>query len=122
MTKKCVFTLFLCLVVVTITAQNPGGGTSISLTAEYVGTGSQVPSAPKTPIMTPKVSIDGNVLYFGCSHADFVLTLTDEDGNVMYVANVASSDTQLTLPSSLSGTFELRLYAGIYCFVGEITL
>jgi len=77
---------------------------------------------PKAPILTPQVSIGGHFLFFTESHADFVLTLTDEDGNVVYVANVAASDTQLTLPSSLSGTFELRLYAGIYCFVGEITL
>ena len=102
-------------------AQN-NSGQIVVLTVQIDDNNSGSNSSPKTPIMTPKVSIDGNVLYLGCPHADYVLTLTDEDGNEVYVTNVSASDTRLALPSSLSGTFELRLYTGIYCFVGEITL
>jgi hypothetical protein len=62
------------------------------------------------------------VLYFPETHAEFFLTLTDEDENVVFTTTVYDTDTQVVLPSSLSGTYELRLYTGIYCFVGEITL
>lgn len=122
MAKKLLISLLLCSVFLTMVAQAPQNITPISFTLEYVGFGSQVPSGPKTPTVTPEVSIDGNVLYFIGSHAEFVLTLTDQEDDVVYETYVYARDTQITLPTSLSGTFELRLYIDIYCFLGEITL
>ena len=122
MTKQVMTTILLSFVFVTMAAQTPGDGTSISFTTEYVGTGSQLPSGPKTPITPPEVSIYGHTLYFTGSHAEFLLTLTDEDDEVVFSTIVYDTDTQVVLPSSLTGTFELQLYYGIYCFVGEITL
>lgn len=103
-------------------AQDPNNEDPISLTVEIVDHGSQLPSKPKSPITPPQVSISGHVLYFTGTHAEFVLTLTDEEDNVVFTTIVYESDTQIVLPSSLSGSYELRLYAGIYCFGGEITL
>ena len=115
-------TLLLCPIFITMVAQVPLNSTPIVFTKEYVGFGSQLPSGPKTPIVTPEVNIDGNDLYFLGSHDEYVLTLTDQDDNVVYVTNVNATDMQISLPTSLSGTFELRLYVDIYCFVGEISL
>ena len=122
MLKKHLITLLLCFVFITMSAQTPQNAAPITFTMEYVGTGPMLPPAPKTPIVPPEVSIDGNVLYFLNSHEAFALTLTDANDNVVYTTDVSSTDTQVTLPASLSGTFELRLYFDIYCFVGEITL
>ena len=122
MTKKILFTIFMCFVFIMIIAQTPGNGTSIELTTEYVGYGSQSPSGPKTHIVPPEVSINGHYLYFTGNQTEFVLTLTDEDENVVYVTDVYATDTQIVLPVSFSGAFKLRLYTDIYCFVGEITL
>ena len=112
----------MCFALITISAQTPGNGTSITFTTEYVNSGSQLPPKPKTPILPPQVSIGGHVLYFTGTHAEFILTLTDEDGDVVFTTVVYDTDIQVVLPSSLSGTYELRLYTDIYCFVGEITL
>ena len=116
------FFFSLLLVGNKLMAQNPNNGDPISLTTEIVDHGGQVPSSPKTPVTPPEVSINGHYLYFTGTHAEFVLTLTDEEDNVVFTTVVYDTDTQVVLPSSLSGTFELRLYTDIYCFVGEIIL
>ena len=122
MTKKLLLSLMFCFAFITMSAQTPQNSTIITFIKEYVGNGSLLPSGPKTPTVTPEVSIDGYILYFIGSHQDYVLTLTDQDDNVVYMTNVFATDTQIALPTSLSGTFEVRLYIDIYCFVGEITL
>lgn len=122
MTKQVMTTILLCFVFVTMAAQTPGDGTSISFTTEYVGTGPQLPSGPKTPITPPEACIYGHTLYFTGTHAEFVLTLIDEEDNVVFTTIVYGTDTQIVLPSTLSGLYELRLYADFCCFVGEITL
>ena len=123
-TIKITFILISCLLFAgnKLMAQDPNDGNTISLTAEIVDHGSQLPSNSKSPVNLPQVNISGHVLYFSGSHAEFLLTLTDEDGNVVFTTTVYDTDTQTVLPSSLLGTYKLRLYAGIYCFVGEITL
>ncbi len=102
-------------------AQTPQGN-DVIMTIENDGHNTGSNQGPKVPPSCPVVSIDGHTLYFTGSHAEFILTLTDEDDNVVYVTNVYATDTQIALPSSLSGVFKLRLYTDIYCFVGEITL
>ena len=94
----------------------------VSLTLDNDDHNQGTSGMPKTPITPPEVSIYGHTLYFSGTHAEFVLTLTDEEDNVVFTTIVYDTDTQVVLPSSLSGVFKLRLYTGIYCFVGEITL
>lgn len=53
---------------------------------------------------------------------DFTLELLDEDGVVVYSVYVPAGTTQVVLPSTLSGDFELRLVADTYYYRGYITL
>lgn len=82
-----------------------------------------VPSHPKSPINPPQATLDGHVLTFTTSHADFVLTLLDEDGEEAYTVFVPAATTTVVLPSTLTGLFELQLYpGGSYYFSGDIVL
>lgn len=53
---------------------------------------------------------------------DFTLELLDEDGVVVYSVYVPAGTTQIVLPSTLSGDFELRLLADTYYYRGYISL
>ena len=77
---------------------------------------------PKTPITAPKVYIDDYTLLFEANHPEYVLYIKDEDDNVVYTTTVYSSQTQVVLPSTLSGDYEVNLIMGNWLFVGYILL
>ena len=82
-----------------------------------------VPGHNKSPLMLPTVDQDGHVLTFIGSHADYTLTLLDENGDEAYVVAVPSSTSIVVLPATLTGTFEVQLdFGGSYIFVSEIEL
>ena len=68
------------------------------------------------------ISQDNNVLTLPVMADDFVLELRDEDGCLVYSAFVPSGCTQVILPVWLSGSFELRLVANTYYYIGYIYL
>ena len=112
--------LFLCL---EAHAQAPGDNpTVIPLTTEIVKQGSMSGNNPKTPIIPPEVSLLGYTLYFCEEHISFTLELRDASGTLVYTTYVDATDTQVNLPISLAGTYELRLCTDDYYFYGEITL
>ena len=76
----------------------------------------------KTPTIIPKVSIEDYTLYFNTPCDGYVLRLVDEFDNVVYSTVIPVGATSLVLPSYLSGTYELQIITGIYCFYGDITL
>ena len=76
----------------------------------------------KTPTIIPKVSIEDYTLYFNTPCDGYVLRLVDEFDSVVYSTVIPVGATSLVLPSSLSGTYELQIITGIYCFYGLITL
>ena len=78
--------------------------------------------SPKSPAQPPTVYIEENVLYFDADHADFELTLRDEDGNDVYTTTVTTSETEVTLPSTLTGDYEIELISGNWVFTGWIEL
>ena len=55
----------------------------------------------------------------GC---DYTLSLYDEDGEVAYSVFVPAGTTQIVLPSTLSGSFELRFETDSYYYYGYIEL
>ena len=78
---------------------------------------------PRTPITAPTVYIDDYTLLFEASHPEYVLYIKDENDNVVYSTVVSSTQTQVVLPSTLSGTYELQLYdGGNYYFYSKIEL
>lgn len=68
------------------------------------------------------ISQEDNVLTLPVMADDFVLELRDEYGCVVYSAFVPSGCTQVILPVWLSGSFELRLVASAYYYIGYIFL
>ena len=65
---------------------------------------------------------DDNILTMTPSSVDLVLQLRDSLGNVVYSIYLPSGTSQVVLPSTLTGTFELRLLASTYYYLGYITL
>lgn len=81
---------------------------------------------PRGPILMPKVSIGGYILYIEGNHPVYEIYLvdtTDEEPDVVYQVQVPANVGIVWLPSTLSGTFELQLYdGGAYYFYSEIKL
>ena len=77
---------------------------------------------PRSPNETPIVYIDDYTLLFEANHPDYVLNIKDEDDNVVYSTVVSSTQTQVILPSTLSGNYQIELVMGYRLFKGWINL
>jgi len=77
---------------------------------------------PRTPMLAPKVYIDDYTLLFAIDHPEYVLNIKDEDDNVVYSTVVYSAQTQVVLPSTLSGNYQIELVMGNWLFTGWISL
>lgn len=77
---------------------------------------------PRSPIEVPLVYIDDHALTFEAYHPDYVLNIKDENGDVVYSTTVFSAQTQVVLPSTLSGDYEIELVMGKWLFTGWINL
>lgn len=76
----------------------------------------------KTPILMPTLWQNGYLLDFHGTHADYVLRILDATNTVVYFAVVPSYQTQVWLPTTLSGTYRIELISGNLLFYGFITL
>ena len=77
---------------------------------------------PKMPMLAPTVYIDDYTLLFAVDHPDYVLYIKDEDDNVVYSTVVYSTQTQVVLPSTLSGDYQIELVMGYWLFKGFFSL
>jgi hypothetical protein len=77
---------------------------------------------PKSPMRPPVVYIEDYTLSFVADHPDYELTILDEDGNVVYMTMVESAQTEVILPSVLSGDYYVELVMGNWLFTGLIEL
>ena len=73
-------------------------------------------------IEVPLVYIEDYALTFEVNHPEYVLTIKDEDGAVVYSTVICSTQTQVVLPTSLSGNYEIQLVMGNWLFTGWINL
>ena len=80
------------------------------------------PGNPKTPITAPTVYIDDYTLLFEANHPEYVLNIKDENNVVVYTTVVYSTQTQVVLPSTLSGDYEIELVVDNLLFSGLISL
>lgn len=78
--------------------------------------------SPKSPMQPPTVYIEDYTLYFEANHPEYVLNIKDEDGDVVYTTTVFSTQTDVILPSILSGNYEINLVMGNWLFTGWIYL
>lgn len=70
------------------------------------------------------ITQDENVLTLPAFDEGFTLQLLDEDETVVYSTYIPAGTTQVILPSTLSGEFELRLipYMATYYYRGYLIL
>ena len=73
-------------------------------------------------IEVPLVYIEDYTLTFETNHPEYVLTIKDEDGVVVYTTTVFYAQTEVILPSTLSGNYEIDLVMGNWLFIGGINL
>ena len=95
----------------------------VTLTVSYHDPTDGNNSRPRSPIEMPRVFLDDHTLYINGVDGDYILQLETADG-VAYTLPIlgsTGSDT-VVLPSSLSGSYELCIYTGYYCFSGDIDL
>jgi hypothetical protein len=78
--------------------------------------------SPKSPIRPPVVYIDDYTLSFTADHPEYVLTIRNEESDVVYTTVVSSSETQILLPDSISGTYQITLTMGNWLFIGWVDL
>jgi len=76
----------------------------------------------KSPMRPPVVYIEDYTLSFVADHPDYILNIKDEDGEVVYSTPVYTTETQVVLPSTLSGDYEIELIMGYWKFIGWINL
>lgn len=91
---------------------------TVSIIDEQPGTNGH----PRSPNETPIVYIDDYTLLFEANHPDYVLNIKDEDGDVVYSTVVYSTQTQVVLPSTLSGDYQIELVVDNLLFTGWINL
>ena len=77
---------------------------------------------PKSLLDPPTVYIEDYTLYFEANHPEYVLNIKDEDGDVVYTTMVYSAQTQVVLPSTLSGDYVIELAVDNLLFTGWINL
>ena len=96
----------------------------LTFVVEVIGTGGTAHPLPKSPVNPPQATLDDHVLTFTTSHADYTLTLLDEEGEAIYTTYVSSSVNVVVLPATLTGNYELRLIpdTGDYYYYSEIEL
>ena len=82
------------------------------------------PGHGKMPLRIPTIILDDSQIYFHDSHPDYTLTLLNEEGDVVYSTVVPAGTGTVTLPATLTGDYELRLYPDgtAYFFYGWIEL
>lgn len=96
----------------------------IKLGTKSTGCESSIPSNPKAPARPWIVDLTDGVITMSPVSRDYTLTLVDEDDEEVYSVFVPAGTTQITLPLTLSGNYELRLIpsGSSYYFYGYITL
>ena len=77
---------------------------------------------PRSPEETPIVYIDDYTLLFEANHPEYVLNIKDENNVVVYSTVVSTTQTQVVLPSTLSGDYQIELVVNKYYFCGYINL
>jgi hypothetical protein len=92
----------------------------------YVGFVDPVPSTPgqgKSPVIIPSVEIDDHQLLFTSSHPDFTVNIY-QNNVLVYSTVVLCTDTEVILPSTLTGEYQILLVPDNtnYYFVGTIVL
>lgn len=118
--KFFILMMLLCLTSANITAVPRLLSLDIQLTGpgdDNVGAGNQ---NPRGPVLAPEVYLEDNELTFDSSLVGCTVQLLDESEEVVYSTVVATGQTSITFPTTLTGNYELQIVCdGItfYCYI-----
>ena len=76
----------------------------------------------RSPIRVPSISIDDHTLYFNSSCDGCTLRLYDEEGDLVVNLIIPDNSSTISLPSFLTGEYEIQIIRGNYCFYGYVNL
>ena len=76
----------------------------------------------RSPIRVPSISIDDHTLYFNSSCDGCTLRLYNEEGDLVVNLIIPDNSSTISLPSFLTGEYEIQIIRGNYCFYGYIKL
>ena len=88
----------------------------------YTPKGSTHGGSGKAPVLPWIIDLTNNVISMEATPCDYTLNLYDEDEAVVYSVFVPAGTTQVVLPTTLSGSFELRFETDTYYYYGFIYL
>ena len=115
-------TILLMIMCAFVMSTSINAKTLVPLTVSFDDNSSVGHSNPKSPDETPTVYIEDYTLYFETNHPEYVLNIKDEDGDVVYTTVIYSAQTQVVLPSTLSGDYEIELTVNNLLFTGWINI
>ena len=118
MLKKLLLLYISLLCVTTLSAQKD----SIPLNAGYFDPYEGLGGHPRGPVDPPTVYLENYTLTFAANHPEYVLYIKDENETVVYSTVVTSAATEVVLPSTLSGNYEINLVMNEWYFWGHIEL
>lgn len=122
MKKTLIYLFVLSSLFLTTTAFVFLDKVQVPLSCERIKHGSGVGQMPRNPNDPPVVYLEDYTLTFEVDHPEFVLYIKDEDEVVVYSTVVTSATTEVVLPSTLSGDYEIELIMGDWLFSGWIYL
>ena len=77
---------------------------------------------PRSPVLMPEFYLDGYTLTAGSYTVGSTVELLDADGVVVFTSYVYIERDTIVIPSTLSGTYTIRVTRDDTTFVGEIEL
>lgn len=83
-----------------------------------------IPEGPvrRSPIRVPSISIDDHTLFFNSSCDGCTLRLYNEEGDLVVNLIIPDNSSTISLPSFLTGEYEIQIIRGNYCFYGYVKL
>lgn len=118
--KKYLLSLVFLLAMGTMSADPGNGGGNLPLEHKPIKTDGELTQPSRGPLQIPIVYLVENTLSFDSSIEGYTVQLLDEDENVIFTDSIEENQTDLTFPSSLSGTYELQIICGsitFYCYI-----
>lgn len=119
--KKLLF-LLLCFIAVEVNASICESQKSVNLSVGLIDPTKPVEGNHRNPMQPPLVFIDGYTLFTQYVPFDMTLEILDSSDSVVYTTFVSAYTPSVTLPSSLSGDFQIQLIEGYWYFYGWIHL
>lgn len=107
-----------------VIAQNSGeyNGDEIILHTSIIDPTKDNGPIRRSPIHVPSISIDDHTLLFNSSCDGCTLRLYNEEGDLVVNLIIPDNSSTISLPSFLTGEYEIQIIRGNYCFYGYIKL